>query len=79
MTSDCVPHQMLVAALYEKKFDQSLSAALNDKCGSRLYFALSALLIPTADFIAMRLHDAMEGWFTNKDVRQSCDGTSNDL
>ena len=58
----------LVAQLYEKEHGESLSRALKEKCGDRLHYALAALLLSTEDFIAMRLHDAMKGWFNNKDL-----------
>ena len=57
-----------VAALYEKTYGSSLAKALKGQCGERLYDALCALLMPKAEFIAMRIHEAMEGWGTDKDV-----------
>jgi len=58
----------LMAQLYEKKYEQSLSKALKGKCGDRLHYALAALLLTKPDFLAMRLHDAMKGWFNNNDL-----------
>ncbi len=52
--------------LYEKTYGESLSKALKGKCGDRLHYALTALLVDKTEFIAMRLHDASKGWFTNK-------------
>ena len=63
-----VPQNQLVAQLYEKRYELSLAKALKGKCGDRLHYALVALTLPKADFLAMRLHDAMKSWFTNKDV-----------
>ena len=58
----------LVCQLYEKKFEASLAKSLKGKCGDRLFDALNALLMTKSDFTAMRLHKAMEGWFTSKDI-----------
>ena len=59
---------MLVAKLYENKFEVSLAKALKGKCGDKYYMALSALLMPKPDFIAMRLEAAMKGWGTDKSI-----------
>ena len=58
----------LVAQLYEKEHGASLARELKGKCGERLYYALNALLLTKADFLAMRLHDAMKGWFNNNSL-----------
>jgi len=58
----------LVAQLFEKKYEASLAKSLKGKCGDKLFYALNALLMTKSDFVAMRLHDAMKGWFTNKDI-----------
>ena len=57
-----------VAALYEKTYGASLGKALKGQCGPRLHDALCALLMPKEEFIAMRLHEAMEGWGSDKYV-----------
>ena len=46
----------------------SLVKKLKSQCGDRLHYALRALLLTKEDFIAMRLHDAVDGWFTDKDI-----------
>ena len=56
----------LVAQLYEKEYAESLSKALEGKCGERLHYALTALLLTKPAFIAMRLHDAMGSWVADK-------------
>ena len=66
--SNNLPQNQLVAALYEKTYGESLPKALKGKCGDRLHYALNALLLGVSDFIAMRIHDASKGWFTNKDL-----------
>ena len=53
---------------YEKAHHESLRKALEGKCGDRLHYALCALLLGKSDFLAMRLHDAMAGWFNDKDL-----------
>eukprot|EP00322_Chrysochromulina_rotalis_P026845 CAMPEP_0115866008 /NCGR_PEP_ID=MMETSP0287-20121206/20027_1 /TAXON_ID=412157 /ORGANISM="Chrysochromulina rotalis, Strain UIO044" /LENGTH=1093 /DNA_ID=CAMNT_0003320561 /DNA_START=29 /DNA_END=3309 /DNA_ORIENTATION=- len=58
----------LVAQLFEKQYEVSLAKRLKGKCGDRLYYALNALLLTKEDFVAMRLHDAMKGWFNDKDL-----------
>ena len=58
----------LMASLFEKKYSESLGKNLKEKCGSRLHYALNGLLLTTPDFLAMRLHDAMKGWVTDKDI-----------
>ena len=58
----------LVAQEYEKAHSESLAKALKGKCGDRLFYALNALLLTKPNFLAMRLHDAMEGWFGDKDA-----------
>ena len=57
-----------LALVYEKAYEESLGKALKAKCGDRLHYALTALLLTKADFLAMRLHDAMKGWLVNKDI-----------
>ena len=66
--ANTIPQNQLCASLFEKEFGESLAGSLKDKCGPRLFYALNALLLTKADFIAMRLHDAMKGWGTNKDI-----------
>ena len=55
-----------VAVLYENLYDESLEKALDGKCAKRFHAALAALLLPRADYIARRLHDAMKCWRTDK-------------
>ena len=66
--ANTIPQNQLCADLFEKEYGESLASNLEDKCGPRLFKALCALMQPKADFIAMRLHDAMEGWGTNTDI-----------
>jgi len=66
--SNTTNQNQMVAKLYEKTYGESLTKALKGKCGDRLHYALNALLLTKTDFIAMRLHDAAKGWFTNKDL-----------
>eukprot|EP00900_Chrysochromulina_parva_P010576 jgi/Chrpa1/1951/Chrysochromulina_OHIO_Genome00013467-RA len=58
----------LVAQMYEKKFETSLTKALKGKCGERLFDALHALIMPKPEYVAMRLKKAMEGWGRDSDV-----------
>ena len=55
----------MLADVYERTYDISLSKHLDKKCESKLYLALKSLLLPTADFIAWRLHKAIQGWFND--------------
>lgn len=64
--ANSTPQNQLVAQLYEKEHGESLASNLKDKCGERLFYALKALLLTKADFLAMRLHDATKGWGTNQ-------------
>lgn len=52
----------LVCELYEDAYDTSLKKSLEAKCGKKFYLALSALLVPPEEFLAMRLEKAMKGW-----------------
>jgi hypothetical protein len=66
--ANTTPQNQLVAQLFEKEHGESLASNLKDKCGERLFYALNALLLTKADFLAMRLHDAMKGWGTNQSL-----------
>ena len=52
----------LLADVYERKFNVSLGKHLDKKCESKLHLCLKALCMPTATFIAWRLHKAMKSW-----------------
>jgi hypothetical protein len=58
----------LCAQLYEKEYSESLAHALKGKCGDKLFYCLNGLLLTKPNFLAMRLHDAMKGWFNDKDI-----------
>ena len=64
--SNSIAQNRATAAAYEKAYDMSLSKALHGKCGDRLHYCLAGLLMEKADFVAMRLHDAMKAWSTDK-------------
>lgn len=49
-----IDQNQLVAQLFEKTYEVSLAKKLKGKCGDRLFYALNALLMPKADFVAMR-------------------------
>ena len=50
-----------VSELYENEYDESLSRALDGKCGTKLHLCLTAMLFPVRDFLAARLMKAMKG------------------
>eukprot|EP00629_Pelagomonadales_sp_RCC1024_P005890 CAMPEP_0119296484 /NCGR_PEP_ID=MMETSP1329-20130426/50594_1 /TAXON_ID=114041 /ORGANISM="Genus nov. species nov., Strain RCC1024" /LENGTH=819 /DNA_ID=CAMNT_0007297417 /DNA_START=138 /DNA_END=2593 /DNA_ORIENTATION=+ len=58
----------LTARIYEEKYSKSLKKALEAKCGAKFHLALSALLVPPEEFLAMRLESAMKGWGANKTI-----------
>ena len=58
----------LIAQIYEKHHDKSLKSALEAKCGKKFFLALSALLLPPEEFLAMRMEQAMKGWGTDSNV-----------
>ena len=64
--SNTINQNQLIAQMYEKEYSVSLAKDLEGKCGPRLFYALSALLLTKPDFLAMRLHDAMQGWGANQ-------------
>merc|ERR1712159_383861 len=52
----------LIQEIYEGTYNKSLKKALEAKCGKKFFLALSALLVPPEEFLAMRLEKAMKGW-----------------
>ena len=52
----------LIQEIYESTYNKSLKKALEAKCGKKFFLALSALLVPPEEFLAMRLEKAMKGW-----------------
>ena len=59
---------VLIQELYEKKYNKSLRSALEKKCGKKFFLALTALLVPPEEFLAMRLEKAMKGFGTDEKV-----------
>lgn len=61
-----VSQNMLLAKVYEEKYDKSLAEALTRSPKKKLVKALQGLLLPTPDFIASRLKKAMDSWGTDE-------------
>mmetsp|Transcript_15460 Transcript_15460/g.38799 ORF Transcript_15460/g.38799 Transcript_15460/m.38799 type:complete len:593 (-) Transcript_15460:561-2339(-) len=64
--SNNVAQNMLLAKVYEEKYDKSLAEALTRSPKKKLVTALQGLLLPTPAFIASRLKHAMESWGTDE-------------
>ena len=58
----------LIQEIYESTYNKSLKKALEAKCGKKFFLALSALLVPPEEFLAMRLEKAMKGWSADDKV-----------
>jgi hypothetical protein len=56
-----------LCAAYEREYNKSMAGAISDRCNkTKFVFAIKALLIPKADFIAQRLEAAMKGFGTDE-------------